>query len=190
MKSGGFLPGLELSRRFYAEAVRPLLDQHFPALQHAAAQIGTGSDILDFDDPISADHDWGPAVTLVLREAAWEAHADAIEELMAQQLPFTFLGYPVHSAQAPGEDPGTSIMTLTHERPISHSVWPTTVRRMFKGHLDWDIDQPLSVVDWLTFPSQLLRGLTGGAVHIDQTGELTVGRQQLAWYPEDVWRYM
>ncbi len=30
-----FLPGLELCRRFYEEAVHPLLTQYFPALPYA-----------------------------------------------------------------------------------------------------------------------------------------------------------
>jgi hypothetical protein len=37
-----FIPGMELNRRFYEEAVRPLLAQHFPTLSYAAALIGPG----------------------------------------------------------------------------------------------------------------------------------------------------
>jgi len=37
--------GLELSRRFYFEAVRPILERHFPDFEHAAAFIGYGSDV-------------------------------------------------------------------------------------------------------------------------------------------------
>ncbi|MFE9889759.1 hypothetical protein [Streptomyces scopuliridis] len=46
-----FLPGLELSRILYEEAVRPLLDDAFPGLRHAAARVGTGSEVLGFDTP-------------------------------------------------------------------------------------------------------------------------------------------
>jgi len=55
-----FIPGLELSRRFYWEAVRPVLDAEFPGLRHSAALIGTGSEVLGFDTPMSSDHHWGP----------------------------------------------------------------------------------------------------------------------------------
>ena len=48
-----FIPGLELNRRFYFEAVRPILNKHFPSLSHTAAYIGTGSDVLGFDTLIS-----------------------------------------------------------------------------------------------------------------------------------------
>jgi len=53
-----FIPGLELSARFYREAVRPLLDARFPGLRHAAARLGRGSDVLGFDTEMSMDHDW------------------------------------------------------------------------------------------------------------------------------------
>ncbi len=44
-----FIPGLELSRLFYWEVVRPLMDRHYPGLPHAAALIGLGSEVLGFD---------------------------------------------------------------------------------------------------------------------------------------------
>ena len=44
-----FIPGIELSRRFYAEAVLPILHKNLPNLPHAAAHIGPGSDVLGFD---------------------------------------------------------------------------------------------------------------------------------------------
>jgi hypothetical protein len=44
-----FLPGLELSRVFYAEAVAPILALRFPGVQYAAARLDTGSEVLGFD---------------------------------------------------------------------------------------------------------------------------------------------
>ena len=52
-----FIPGLELSRAFYHNAVRPLLDAAFPGLPHAAALLGDGSKVLGLDDVRSTDHD-------------------------------------------------------------------------------------------------------------------------------------
>lgn len=44
-----FLPGLELSRRFYEELVKPLLEEAFPALPYVSALVGPGSEVLGFD---------------------------------------------------------------------------------------------------------------------------------------------
>ena len=42
--------GLELSRRFYFDAVRPVVEQNFGDIEHAAALIGHGSEVLGLDD--------------------------------------------------------------------------------------------------------------------------------------------
>lgn len=41
-----FIPGLRLSQLFYQEAVKPILDEHFPNLQYSAALIGFGAEVL------------------------------------------------------------------------------------------------------------------------------------------------
>lgn len=47
-----FMSGLELSRRFFHEAVRPLVTSLFPDLHYAAALLGQGSEVLGFDDEL------------------------------------------------------------------------------------------------------------------------------------------
>ncbi|MGW6509166.1 DUF4037 domain-containing protein, partial [Streptomyces niveus] len=61
-----FIPGLELSRILYEEAVRPVLDSAYPGLRYAAARVGSGSEVLGFDSARSADHEWGPRLNLFL----------------------------------------------------------------------------------------------------------------------------
>jgi Domain of unknown function (DUF4037) len=180
-----FVPGAELGRRFYAEAVRPLLDEAFPGLPHGAAQLGAGSDVLGYDTPMSRDHDWGPGVTLFL-PAAEAGRAPAIRALLAQRLPATFLGYPTGFAMHP-DDPTSEVMTAGAR---TNRVRTTTLRAYLRQVLGWDPGDPLTVADWLSFPSQLLLSLTAGPVHHDGTGELTALRTTLGWYPRDVWRYL
>lgn len=183
-----FIPGLELSRHFYHEAVRPILNEQYPNLAHAAANIGTGSDVLGFDTPMSRDHDWGPSVILFLRDADME-HAASIRTVMRDRLPHMFYGYPVNFGTAPTE-PETAVLQPTTAGPINHHVFVTTVRSFVQRHLGHSLDQPFDAVDWLTFPAQTLRGLTTGALYHDGVGELTTIREQLAWYPHDVWLYL
>jgi hypothetical protein len=183
-----FIPGRELSGRFYWEAVRPLLDARFPDLPHAAAMIGPGSEVLGFDTEMSMDHDWYPNVVLFLREED-AGVKEPIREMLAQHLPHLFLGFPVDSVPMP-DDPGTHVMEPRSEGPVQHSVFPVTLRAFALRWLAWDVGQPLEPADWLTFPSQVLRSLTAGAVHYDGTGELSAFRERLAWYPHDVWLYL
>ncbi|MGW3331822.1 DUF4037 domain-containing protein [Streptomyces rubiginosohelvolus] len=76
-----FLPGLELSRILYEEAVRPVLDAEFPGLRYAAARVGPGSEVLGFDTARSADHEWGPRLDLFLRPADGDAHGGYPEQV-------------------------------------------------------------------------------------------------------------
>jgi hypothetical protein len=52
------LPGGELAREFHADLVGPLLARAMPGLRYAAGRLGSGSDVLGFDDAMSRDHDW------------------------------------------------------------------------------------------------------------------------------------
>jgi hypothetical protein len=172
-----FIPGLELSRRFYFEAVRPILEARFPALPHAAARIGWGSEVLGFDTEMSTDHNWGPIVQLFLRESD-AGLAGELREAMRRELPQAFAGFPVFFALAD-----------TEQAP-DHWVSATTVRAFVDESLGFDIESSLDPADWLTFPTQKLRAMTAGAVLHDGVGELTELRERLAFYPRDVWLYL
>jgi hypothetical protein len=183
-----FLPGRELSRRFYEEAVRSLLEENFPSLPYAAAHLGRGSEVLGFDSEMSTDHDWGPSVLIFLRDE--DAHlAENIREMLRHHLPYSFCGYPVNFAESPAE-PGTFGMHMIEDGPVDHRVFPMTLRTFFRMQLAYDIDHPPDAAEWLTFPSQALLEVTAGAVHHDEIGELTALRKRLAWYPHDVWLYL
>ena len=183
-----FIPGLELSRRFYDELVRPLLDEHFPALAHAAALIGYGSEVLGFDTPMSTDHAWCPRMQLFLREED-QTLAEPIYVMLSEKLPREFMGYPLNTVAVEGEA-GVFWMRAEADGPVAHKVLPITLRRFIEENLGWDIARPLAPVDWLSISSQRLGTITAGAVHFDNLGELTALRAQLAWYPRDVWLYM
>lgn len=188
MTTPPFLPGLELSRRFYQEAVRPLLDEAAPGLVHSAARLGPGSEVLGFDTARSADHEWGPRLTLFLSPGDAERHGARLHQLLAEQLPKTFLGYPTHFE--PTGEAGIGVMRET-TGPVAHRVEITEPGRWFTGLLGFD---PLAgaptLADWLSTPAQRLAEVTGGAVFHDGLGTLGPARARLAWYPPEVWRYV
>jgi hypothetical protein len=183
-----FMPALELNRRFYFECVRPALDHHFPNLEHAAALIGYGSEVLGFDTAMSMDHNWYPRVYLFVQEKD-RKFISPIREMLSRELPHEFLGFPVDSVESPDE-PGTRWMESKSEGSVEHMVATLTLRDFAMDNLVWDISHPLSPIDWLTLTSQVLRTMTAGAVYHDNVGELTRFRETLAWYPRDVWLYL
>lgn len=184
-----FLPGLELSRLLYEEAVRPLLDEVHTGLRYAAARVGTGSEVLGFDTPRSADHEWGPRLQLFLTPEDAARHTATLHELLRERLPKEVRGWPTHFRPATADGP-IGHMTPT-DGPVDHRVDLLETDRWLTGQLGpgATAEEP-TAADWLAMPQQRLAEVTGGAVFHDGPGALTAARHRLAWYPDQVWRYL
>lgn len=181
-----FVPGLELAKSFYREAVRPLLDAK---LEHSAALIGSGSEVLRFDTEMSRDHHWGPRVLLFLAPADLEARWPDIRLTLSRRLPSHHRGYPTNYTSPDPLDNGTQLMQAKADGPINHRVEAVTVDGFFKRYLGIETADEISTRDWLSFPQQRLEGATAGEVFHDDLG-LNVMRERLRWYPHDVWLYL
>ncbi|MBK7896625.1 MAG: DUF4037 domain-containing protein [Anaerolineaceae bacterium] len=182
-----FIQGLDLCEQFFAEAIRPLLHHHFPSLRYAAGRLGGGSDVLGFDTPQSRDHDWGPRGTLFLTEADFTELAPAIDELLKNELPLTFRGYPTHYGR---HNDNTLNLTYLDAPPVNHAIELTTAARFAHSYLALDLNQPMQPVDWLCLPSQMLATVRNGRLFHDNLGEMTQLRQTLHFYPHDLWLYL
>lgn len=184
-----FIKGLELSRLFFEEAVAPILDAEFPRLVYAAARIGSGSEVLGFDDGMSADHCWGPRVELFLSEEDFDASRRGVDEALKSRLPRVFRGYPTSFTDPDPNDNGTFRLELKDDGPVNHGVEITTARRFFLDYFDFDLGRDIEPADWLTFPEQKLRTLASGHVFRDRAGLEDV-RRKFSYYPRDVWLYL
>ncbi|MFD2415371.1 DUF4037 domain-containing protein [Amycolatopsis pigmentata] len=185
--SPAFISGVELSGRLYDEAVHPLLSQHFPGLAHTATLIGPGSEVLGFDTARSTDHDWGPRLQLFLHPDDLAEHGARISDILAEQLPTTIAGYSTNLV--PIGDQGTRHMRPALGR-IQHGIVVAELGAWLTGYLGFDLRDEITTLDWLTTPTQVLAGATAGAVFHDGLAQLHPVRRQLAWYPDDVWRYI
>jgi hypothetical protein len=161
-----FMRGKELSGAFYRDAVRPLLRGR----PHAAALLGWGSDVLGYDTARSTDHGWGPRLLIFVDEA------EAVRRALGTELPETFRGWPVRY----GWD----------AVPVDHHVTVTSLPSWLVEQLGVDATAGMTLTDWLVTPQQQLLGVVAGAVYADEPGELTQVRADLAWYPDQVWRWM
>ncbi|MDX6400704.1 MAG: hypothetical protein QOF27_1310 [Gaiellaceae bacterium] len=174
--------GLELSRRFYFDAVRPIVERAFGGLEHTAALIGHGSEVLGFDDERSQDHQWGPRVQLFLRDLN---AAKDLKETLAHELPTSFAGFSTHFG--PTEEAGTVAIADIHVGPVNHAVETLLLGDYVRAELGVNPLEGFEVPDWLATPTQRLLEFTSGEVFCDPIGELTQLRERLAWYPHDVW---
>jgi hypothetical protein len=182
-----FIKGLDLCEQFFQEAVRPLLHHHFPSLRYAAGRLDGGSDVLGFDTPQSRDHDWGPRGTLFLAETDFAELSPTIDQMLKNELPLTFRDYPTHYGR---HNDNTLNLEFATTHPINHQIKITTAARFAQRYLALTITQPLQPVDWLCLPSQLLASVRYGRLFRDSLGEMTQLRQQLHFYPHDIWLYL
>ncbi len=174
-----FLPGLELAGQFYADVIRPRLDELYPGLRYSAALLGPGSEVLGFDSERSTDHDWGPRLQVLLAAGTARPEADRIGSALGGRLPASFRGYPVRFPLS-GEPPAAA---RPHVRVAALDGW-------LRGQLGFDPRAGITTLDWLATPTQRLAELAGGAVFHDGLGELAPARASLAWYPRDIWCYV
>ncbi|MEU4834343.1 DUF4037 domain-containing protein [Streptosporangium sp. NPDC023615] len=160
-----FIPGLELSRTFYRQAVRPIVT----GVAHSAALIGAGSEVLAFDTERSTDHDWGPRVVLFVAPG----RAGQVRQTLEEGLPEVFCGYRTGLGE-----------------PRGHRVQVSEAATWFTERLGFDPLGGVGVLDWLSTPWQRLAEVTGGEVFHDGLGVLEPVRAALRWYPPDVERYV
>jgi hypothetical protein len=184
-----WLPGIQLAELFYRQAVAPIVARAFPALRYSAALLGSGSEVLGFDTPMSADHNWGPRLLLFLTENTIGAYDRLLDEALSVQLPAEFAGYSTHFVPAPGEE-RTFLRATSGAGPVHHRIEITTVRRFVNQLTDIKTYPRINLLDWLVTPQQRLLELTAGAIFHDGIGELVPMREAFRWYPHDIWLYL
>lgn len=177
--------GIELSRRFYAKVVAPLLQENFPDLQYAAARIGLGSEVLGYDTEMSADHDYGPCVQIFISDNEFHAVAEDVMNVLDCNLPETFEGWAVRyptAVRPPSKTAGDMLGSY-------HGAELYTLTAWCDRFLDRQFHASPTTLDWLSYPEQVFLIATAGAVYRDNVGELTALRDRLEYFPRDVWLY-
>ncbi|WP_205706828.1 DUF4037 domain-containing protein [Kineococcus vitellinus] len=167
------VPGAELARRYHDEVVAPLLRAALPGLPHAAARLGSGSDVLGLDDATSTDHDWGLRLTLLV-DAGRVGEVDA---LLERELPERFAGHPVRFA-------------TTWDPRVRQRAEVAALEGFAASRLGLEVTRDWEPADWLALTGQSVLELVAGPVFADTDGRLGALRERLRWYPADVWRYL
>jgi hypothetical protein len=170
------MSGGEFARRFHADVVAPLLARAMPGLGYAAGRLGSGSDVLGFDDGMSRDHDWGCRLTLLVDEADRDA-VPQITGLLERELPGSYQGRPVR-------------FPVTWDSTRTHNVDVATVAGFATSRLGVDPAGGLPVLDWLVLTGQSVLEVIAGPVFTDRTAQLAPVRAALHWYPPDIDHYV
>jgi hypothetical protein len=164
--------GLELSRGYFEEFGRPMLESQFPEVLPylAAGLIGSGSECLGFDDETSTDHDFEPGFLIFLPG----------EEIVDRRTAFLLeRAY----AKLPKEYKGFKRSLMAPVGGARHGVVRT---EEFLNEKLGRSDAELTLYDWLNIPSQSLLELTDGEIYFDNFGRMSAVREKLAFFPEDI----
>ena len=162
---------IAVSRDFFHQVVKPILEEHFPeeTAQTAFGVFGYGSDALGLDDELSRDHHWGLRIDALMPEAIFQEKRDAILETVQAHLPDSYRGYSLRKGHvagvglAPDSLPAFLSRTIGLERP------------------------PRTLEEWLSIPEEDIVHVINGEVWHDPRGEFTAIREHLrGYYPEPV----
>ena len=177
------ISGLELSRAFYFKGVLPILREARPKLRYAAGLIGSGSEVLGYDDHLSTDHNWGPRLVLILPSDRFSIQKKLIKRLL-QALPSEILGYPTKY-----EKFKELAVQGSRQADWSSAVEIYSVHSFFRKYLGVNSDMEISVGDWLCIPQHKLLTLRGGEIFHDKIRFKTHLRKY-RYFPRDVWLYL
>ncbi len=167
------MKGLDISREYYLQYGKPMLEEQFPDVMDriAIGLCGEGSECLGFDDELSRDHDFEPGFCLWIT-AEDERRFGFRRERAYAKLPKEFMGLS-RPLMSPVGGNRRGVMTVEHfyTKHLGAPHAPDTVER------------------WLYTPSSSLLTASNGAVFSDPLGEFSTVRSILLnGYPEDIRR--
>lgn len=166
------MKGLELSRSYYNEYGKPMLENEFPQLLPyiAVGFVGSGSDRYGFDDELSRDHDFEPGFCIFLpnEDVVDRRNAFLLERAYAK-LSKEYMGFKRQPLSPVGGNRNGVIRTEDFYRDAAGAP-----------------DGKLSVDGWLHIPDYALAEATNGEVFFDNYGEFSAIRSALLNMPEDI----
>ncbi|MDO4816418.1 MAG: DUF4037 domain-containing protein [Bacillota bacterium] len=166
------MKGLELSKAYYEEFGKPMLEQQFPELLKyiAVGFVGSGSDRYGFDDEISRDHDFEPGFCIFLPgEDVVDRRSAFLLERAYAKLPKEYMGFKRQPLSPVGGN--------------RNGVMRTTE---FYGKAVGAPDGRLSPDAWLRIPDYALAESVNGEVFYDGYGEFSAIREGLLHMPKDI----
>ena len=166
------MKGLEISKKFFFEYGKPMLEEKFSHLLPyiAVGLVGSGSERYGYDDKISTDHDFQPDFCIFIPdESVVDRKAEFEFERAYYKLPKEYLGYKRSWVEAVGGGRRGVIRTADFYKEKTGSS-----------------DGTLYKEQWLRIPEHYLLEATNGEIFLDNLGEFSKIREKLSCFPEDI----
>ena len=166
------MKGIDLSRAYYEQYGKEMLEKDFPELLPflAAGLLGSGSECFGYDDEVSRDHDFDPGFCIFIPGEDKVSRKDAFRlERAYHDLPKEFMG-----------------LERPDQQPVGGARRGIIRTEDFLMEKAGTPDGCLTLSQWMTVPEQLLLEVTNGELFFDSLRQLTEARSRLAFFPEDV----
>ncbi len=160
---------LELSKKYFENFGKPLIEKGFPQIaeRYAAGLVGQGSGCFGFDDEYSKDHDFAPGFCIWLTDEDYDKYGADLQQAY-DYLPVEFEGYSKNNIV---DDTRLGVMKISD----------------FYASFTGCTDIPQTNMDWFLINENNLATVTNGEVFVDKLGEFTRIREGLkSGYPNDV----
>ncbi|MCF0131678.1 MAG: DUF4037 domain-containing protein [Pseudobutyrivibrio sp.] len=164
--------GIELSKGYFEEYGRPLLESEFADIfpYIAVGYVGSGSDRYGYDDEISQDHDFEPGFCIFI------PGENVIDRKRVFQLERAY-------AKLPKEYKGFTRQIMS---PVGGNRNGVIEIEDFYLKAVGSKDGNLSLEQWLTLPDYALAEAVNGQVYLDNYGEFTRIREIIMDMPRDI----
>jgi tetratricopeptide (TPR) repeat protein len=173
------ISGLQLSRLYWEQFGKPMLEEKYPQLRSriAAGLVGHGSEAYGFDDVFSRDHDFAPRFCLWLTP---EDYAQFGEQLQHDYdaLPAEFMGY----SRAKMERTPRSLGSRKRDGVFSIPDFYASLT----GYASAPKNTEAEAVQWLLIDEATLAAATNGEVFADSLGAFSRARGEFKAMPDDV----
>lgn len=166
------MKGIEISKAYFEEYGRPMLEKDFSDILPylCVGMVGSGSDCYGFDDEISKDHDFEPGFCIFIpNEDAVDRRKEFLLERAYAKLPKEFMGLKRSLVSPVG---GRRNGVIRTEEFYTNKIGSA--------------DGKLSVLDWLTISESYLFEATNGEIFFDNYGEFSEIRNRIMNMPEDI----
>ena len=162
---------IDISREFFGEIVKPILQEHFPAetAQTAFGVFGYGSEALRLDDEYSRDHHWGLRIDALMPPLIFETKRHEIMATLSANLPESYQGHSLREGHLAGA-----------------GLAPDNLQAFLSRTIGLD-RAPQNDVEWLKIPEEDIIHIVNGEVWMDPVGEFSAIREVFqGYYPEPV----
>lgn len=173
--------GMELARRFWEQAGKPMLQSRYPdyAERIAVGLVGYGSECFGFDDALSCDHDFTPRFCLWLTDEDYAAIGTALQEDYER---IAHAWRSEHSSADLPDSPTTPRAQGTMRRDGVFRIGD-----FFETLTGYREAPPQDAPhEWLALDESTLATATNGRIFADALGIFSKTRQGFTFMPEDV----